>query len=182
MIYSCFFGLCSKTWKKRGILSLSYWQEEEVVQQWRWMRYFTVCACYICYWLLFAWSQVLIIHMPVHVFVQLKYRDRAKERREKYGSPAIIPGWKRRLEREIDKDPPVPSVTYLDCDMHGCIWWYNDVVILYYLQIWAAHQGRYWARQHWQQNASGLGLLYVHALNNSHSAYCMDMLHNILQL
>jgi len=40
-----------------------------------------------------------------------QYRDRAKERREKYGSPAIIPGWKRRLERELDKDPPVPLVT-----------------------------------------------------------------------
>jgi RNA-binding protein 5/10 len=31
------------------------------------------------------------------------YRDRAKERREKYGTPAVIPGWKKRLEREIDK-------------------------------------------------------------------------------
>ena len=31
------------------------------------------------------------------------YRDRAKERREKYGTPAVVPGWKKRLEREIDK-------------------------------------------------------------------------------
>jgi RNA-binding protein 5/10 len=34
---------------------------------------------------------------------ELVYRDRAKERRDKYGTPAIIPGWKKRLEREIDK-------------------------------------------------------------------------------
>ena len=43
--------------------------------------------------------------------LQFKYRDRAKERREKYGTPAaIIPGWKRRLEREMAKDPPIPLV------------------------------------------------------------------------
>ena len=48
----------------------------------------------------------------------MKYRDRAKERRDKYGSPAIVPGWKKRLEREIasepgskdDHEPPVPLV------------------------------------------------------------------------
>lgn len=34
---------------------------------------------------------------------EMVYRDRAKERRDKYGTPAIIPGWKKRLEREIDK-------------------------------------------------------------------------------
>ena len=34
---------------------------------------------------------------------QIAYRDRAKERRDKYGTPAVIPGWKKRLEREIDK-------------------------------------------------------------------------------
>ena len=39
MIYSIFSALCSKTWKRRGIPSLSYRQEEEVVQPWRWMRY-----------------------------------------------------------------------------------------------------------------------------------------------
>ena len=36
---------------------------------------------------------------------QLKYRDRAKERRDKFGTPAVIPGWKKRLERELVKDP-----------------------------------------------------------------------------
>ena len=46
----------------------------------------------------------------------MKYRDSAKERRDKYGSPAIVPGWKKRLEREIasepggDHEPPVPLV------------------------------------------------------------------------
>ena len=43
---------------------------------------------------------------------QVKYRDRAKERRDKYGSPAIVPGWKKRLEREIasesEREPPGP--------------------------------------------------------------------------
>ncbi|CAI8016755.1 RNA-binding protein 5-A [Geodia barretti] len=34
---------------------------------------------------------------------EMVYRDRAKERREKYGTPAVVPGWKKRLEREIDK-------------------------------------------------------------------------------
>ena len=125
MIYSIFSALCSKTWKRRGIPSLSYRQEEEVVQPWRWMRYFTVCGCWLC--IVFALGYCLhglkhwLRAMPIPVFMQLKYRDRAKERREKYGSPAIIPGWKRRLEREIDKDPPVPLVTYLDCDMCGHI-------------------------------------------------------------
>lgn len=48
--------------------------------------------------------------------LQLKYRDRAKERRDKYGSPAIVPGWKKRLEREMasaDSEPPIPLV--FDC-------------------------------------------------------------------
>lgn len=41
--------------------------------------------------------------------LQVKYRDRAKERRDKFGLPdAIVPGWKRRLDREIAKGPPVP--------------------------------------------------------------------------
>ena len=43
----------------------------------------------------------------------MKYRDRAKERRDKYGSPAIVPGWKKRLEREMasaDSEPPIPLV------------------------------------------------------------------------
>ena len=35
--------------------------------------------------------------------LQSKYRDRAKERRDKYGTPAIVPGWKKRLEREKEK-------------------------------------------------------------------------------
>ena len=51
--------------------------------------------------------RALILHIH-HEFIlplsiQLVYRDRAKERRDKYGTPAIIPGWKKRLEREIDK-------------------------------------------------------------------------------
>ena len=28
------------------------------------------------------------------------YRDRAQERRAKYGTDAIVPGWKKRFERE----------------------------------------------------------------------------------
>ena len=37
---------------------------------------------------------------------QLTYRDRAKERRAKYGAPeAIVPGWKRRLEEEMARGP-----------------------------------------------------------------------------
>lgn len=31
------------------------------------------------------------------------YRDRAKERRDKYGTDAIVPGWKKRYERELAK-------------------------------------------------------------------------------
>ena len=31
------------------------------------------------------------------------YRDRAKERRAKYGTDAIVPGWKKRFERERAK-------------------------------------------------------------------------------
>lgn len=46
---------------------------------------------------------ILCIIMCIHVYIQIVYRDRAKERRDKYGTPAIIPGWKKRLEREIDK-------------------------------------------------------------------------------
>ncbi len=37
--------------------------------------------------------------------LQIKYRDRAKERRQKFGTPAVIPGWKKRLERELVKEP-----------------------------------------------------------------------------
>lgn len=42
----------------------------------------------------------------------MKYRDRAKERREKFGTPAVIPGWKKRLERELVKEQSVPYVDY----------------------------------------------------------------------
>ena len=45
---------------------------------------------------------VLKLFMYIHI-IQMVYRDRAKERREKYGTPAVVPGWKKRLEREIDK-------------------------------------------------------------------------------
>jgi len=56
-------------------------------------------------------SFILLYLYLIQPLQSAQYRDRAKERREKYGSPAIIPGWKRRLERELDKDPPVPLVT-----------------------------------------------------------------------
>ena len=52
--------------------------------------------------------------VPCQHLLQLKYRDRAKERRKKYGTPeAIIPGWKKRLEREMAKAPPIPLVPLL---------------------------------------------------------------------
>lgn len=38
-----------------------------------------------------------------HVFYYLciyQYRDRAKERRDKFGMVAIVPGWKKRFELE----------------------------------------------------------------------------------
>ena len=30
----------------------------------------------------------------------MQYRDRAKERRDKFGTVAIVPGWKKRFELE----------------------------------------------------------------------------------
>ena len=45
---------------------------------------------------------VQVYYVLSYIF-QLVYRDRAKERRDKYGTPAVVPGWKKRLEREIDK-------------------------------------------------------------------------------
>jgi hypothetical protein len=35
---------------------------------------------------------------------ELQYRDRAKERRDKFGTDAIVPGWKKRFERERAKE------------------------------------------------------------------------------
>ena len=34
----------------------------------------------------------------------MRYRDRAKERRDKWGMDAIVPGWKKRFERERAKN------------------------------------------------------------------------------
>ncbi len=47
---------------------------------------------------------------------QMLYRDRAKERRAKYGTDAIVPGWKKRFERERAKtvasgDTVIPTET-----------------------------------------------------------------------
>lgn len=42
-------------------------------------------------------------------FLQYQYRDRAKELRDKYGrSEAIIPAWKKKIERELSEDGPIP--------------------------------------------------------------------------
>ena len=63
----------------------------------------------------FSIQQLLLILSSLFVS-QITYRDRAKERREKFGTPeAIIPGWKRRLDREMAKDPPVPLVGAFKC-------------------------------------------------------------------
>ena len=40
---------------------------------------------------------------------QVQYRDRAKERRDKYGMTPIVPGWKKRLDRELAKQAVSPS-------------------------------------------------------------------------
>lgn len=37
-----------------------------------------------------------------------KYRDRAQERRDKVGTQAIVPGWKKKIEREIAQEPSIP--------------------------------------------------------------------------
>ena len=41
--------------------------------------------------------------------LQYQYRDRAKELRDKYGrSEAIIPAWKKKIDKELSEDGPVP--------------------------------------------------------------------------
>lgn len=41
--------------------------------------------------------------------LQYQYRDRAKELRDKYGrSEAIIPAWKKKIDKELSEDAPVP--------------------------------------------------------------------------
>lgn len=56
------------------------------------------------------------------------YRDRAKERRAKYGTDAIVPGWKKRFERERAKtvasdevSDPQPIETYSNIDMYSVV-------------------------------------------------------------
>jgi len=44
-----------------------------------------------------------------YLFLQYQYRDRAKELRDKYGrSEAIIPAWKKKIDKELSEDGPVP--------------------------------------------------------------------------
>ncbi len=53
----------------------------------------------------------LTLDTTTYICVQIKYRDRAKERRDTFRLPeAIVPGWKRRLDKEFSKPPPIPSV------------------------------------------------------------------------
>ena len=41
--------------------------------------------------------------------LQYQYRDRAKELRDKYGrSDAIIPAWKKKIDKELSEDGPIP--------------------------------------------------------------------------
>ena len=54
------------------------------------------------------WSEqclkaVSIIALFLSIY-QMRYRDRAKERRDKWGMDAIVPGWKKRFERERAKN------------------------------------------------------------------------------
>ena len=60
---------------------------------------------------------------------QMLYRDRAKERRAKYGTDAIVPGWKKRFERErarTAEDEPQSVV-----DMWGTCTYSTCMIIIY---------------------------------------------------
>lgn len=58
---------------------------------------------YWCSYSEFVWSECGFFFF-LKLYSQLQYRDRAKERRDKFGTDAIVPGWKKRFERERAKE------------------------------------------------------------------------------